>query len=85
LLLAGGFTPTDLNFVSVTITYAAPQLPAVSDGRVIVPKEATAEMISSGICAHYGRSKIQIHGRTAAGPMECAYVAYEDITNIAVY
>ncbi|WP_142735613.1 DUF551 domain-containing protein, partial [Klebsiella quasipneumoniae] len=35
----------------------------------------TAEMISSGIAAHYERGQIQIHDRPAPGPMECAYVA----------
>ena len=41
----------------------------------LVPVEPTAEMISSGIAAHYERSQIQIHDRPAPGPMECAYVA----------
>lgn len=49
--------------------------PAIPDGYVMVPKEPTAEMISSGIAAHYDRSQIQIHDRSAPGPMECAYVA----------
>jgi len=48
------------------------QLP---DGWKLVPVEPTAEMISSGIAAHYERSQIQIHDRPARGPMECAYVA----------
>ncbi|WP_318370490.1 DUF551 domain-containing protein [Enterobacter sp.] len=48
------------------------QLP---DGWKLVPVEPTAEMISSGIAAHYERSQIQIHDRPAPGPMECAYVA----------
>ena len=48
------------------------QLP---DGWKLVPVEPTAEMISSGISAHYERSQIQIHDRPAPGPMECAYVA----------
>lgn len=51
------------------------KLRAVPDGWVMVPTQATAEMISSGISAHYDRSKIQIHDRPAAGPMECAYAA----------
>ncbi|EJK8936376.1 hypothetical protein ACWY7G_004031 [Enterobacter hormaechei] len=34
-----------------------------------------AEMLQSGISAHYERSQIQIHDRPAPGPMECAYVA----------
>ncbi|HHT3488380.1 TPA: hypothetical protein ACTYMW_005365 [Enterobacter hormaechei] len=49
--------------------------PVVPDGWVIVPVEPTAEMISSGIAAHYERNQIQIHDRPAPGPMECAYVA----------
>ena len=49
--------------------------PVVPDGWVMVPKEPTDEMISSGIAAHYDRSQIQIHDRPAPGPMECAYVA----------
>ncbi|WP_395264738.1 hypothetical protein V1605_16715 [Enterobacter soli] len=47
----------------------------IPDGYVLVPVEPTAEMISSGIAAHYERSQIQIHDRPAPGPMECAYVA----------
>lgn len=57
------------------VDWAAPQMPAVPEGSVMVPREATAEMISSGISDHYDRSKIQIHERPAAGPMECAYAA----------
>ncbi|WP_262266773.1 hypothetical protein [Klebsiella variicola] len=49
--------------------------PAIPDGYVMVPKVPTAEMISSGIAAHYERGQIQIHDRPAPGPMECAYVA----------
>lgn len=49
--------------------------PVVPDGWVMVPVESTAEMISSGIAAHYERSQIKIHDRPAPGPMECAYVA----------
>ena len=49
--------------------------PVIPDGWVMVPVEPTAEMISSGIAAHYERSQIQIHDRPAPGPMECAYVA----------
>lgn len=45
------------------------------DGWVAVPVEPTAEMISSGIAAHYERSQIQINDRPAPGPMECAYMA----------
>ncbi|WP_227664634.1 DUF551 domain-containing protein [Klebsiella pneumoniae] len=50
-------------------------IPMIPDGYVMVPKEPTAEMISSGIAAHYDRSQIQIHDRPAPGPMECAYAA----------
>lgn len=49
--------------------------PVIPEGYVMVPKEPTAEMISSGIAAHYERSQIQIHDRPATGPMECAYIA----------
>lgn len=49
--------------------------PALPDGWVMVPVEPTAEMLQSGISAHYERSQIQIHDRPAPGPMECAYVA----------
>ncbi|EPK6624525.1 hypothetical protein RKK60_001984 [Enterobacter hormaechei] len=48
--------------------------PVIADGWVIVPVEPTAEMISSGIAAHFERSQTQIHDRPAPGPMECAYV-----------
>ena len=48
---------------------------AIPDGWKLVPVDPTAEMISSGITAHYERSQIQIHDRPAPGPMECAYVA----------
>lgn len=47
----------------------------IQDGWVMVPVEPTAEMLQSGISAHYERSQIQIHDRPAPGPMECAYVA----------
>ncbi|WP_323110339.1 hypothetical protein [Klebsiella quasipneumoniae] len=49
--------------------------PVVPDGYVMVPKVPTAEMISSGVAAHYEHGQIQIHDRPAPGPMECAYVA----------
>ncbi|MCC8229803.1 DUF550 domain-containing protein [Enterobacter mori] len=49
--------------------------PVIPDGYVLVPVEPTAEMISSGITAHFERGQIQIHDRPAPGPMECAYVA----------
>ncbi|WP_423069630.1 hypothetical protein [Enterobacter bugandensis] len=49
--------------------------PVIPDGWVMVPVEPTAEMISSGIAAHFERSQTQIHDRPAPGPMECAYVA----------
>lgn len=54
--------------------HAQPE-PVTPDGYVMVPKIPTAEMISSGISAHYDCSQIQIHDRPAPGPMECAYVA----------
>lgn len=47
----------------------------VPEGWKLVPVEPTAEMISSGITAHYERSQIQIHDRPAPGPMECGYLA----------
>ncbi|MBM3081484.1 hypothetical protein JRW33_20790 [Enterobacter cloacae complex sp. P13RS] len=47
----------------------------IQDGWVMVPVEPTAEMLQSGISAHYERSQIQIHDRPAPGPMECAYAA----------
>ncbi|HAV1801602.1 TPA: hypothetical protein JG906_001919 [Enterobacter hormaechei subsp. steigerwaltii] len=49
--------------------------PVIPDGWVMVPIEPIAEMISSGIAAHFERSQTQIHDRPAPGPMECAYVA----------
>lgn len=49
--------------------------PVIPDGWALVPAEPTAEMLQSGISAHYERSQIQIHDRPAPGPMECAYVA----------
>ncbi|MFZ5307062.1 hypothetical protein ACOZAE_22665 [Enterobacter asburiae] len=49
--------------------------PVITDGWVLVPVEPTAEMLQSGISAHYERNQIQIHDRPAPGPMECAYVA----------
>lgn len=49
--------------------------PVIPDGWVLVPVEPTAEMLQSGISAHYERSQIQIHDRPAPGPMECAYMA----------
>ncbi|MEI9601450.1 hypothetical protein V5053_03900 [Enterobacter hormaechei] len=49
--------------------------PVIQDGWVMVPAEPTAEMLQSGISAHYERSQIQIHDRPAPGPMECAYMA----------
>lgn len=49
--------------------------PVIPGGWVMVPVEPTAEMISSGIAAHFERSQTQIHDRPAPGPMECAYVA----------
>lgn len=49
--------------------------PVIPDGWKLVPVEPTAEMLQSGISAHYERNQIQIHDRPAPGPMECAYVA----------
>ncbi|HDS4643040.1 hypothetical protein E6A33_30585 [Escherichia coli] len=49
--------------------------PVIPEGWVLVPVEPTAEMLQSGISAHYERNQIQIHDRPAPGPMECAYVA----------
>lgn len=49
--------------------------PVIPDGWKLVPVEPTAEMLQSGISAHYERNQIQIHDRSAPGPMECAYVA----------
>lgn len=49
--------------------------PVIPDGWVAVPVEPTAEMLQSGISAHYERSQMQIHDRPAPGPMECAYAA----------
>lgn len=62
-------------FEPVTTTNKLGNSPVIPDGYVMVPREPTAEMISSGIAAHYERSQIQIHDRPAPGPMECAYVA----------
>lgn len=47
----------------------------VRQGYKLVPVEPTAEMIQSGIVAHYERQQLQIHDRPAPGPMECAYIA----------
>lgn len=63
------------NLRAAMLQGAAGNSPAIPDGWVLVPVEPTAEMISSGIAAHYERSQIQIHDRPAPGPMECAYVA----------
>ena len=49
--------------------------PVIPDGWVLAPVEPTAEMLQSGISAHYERSQTQIHDRPVPGPMECAYVA----------
>lgn len=57
------------------MAYVAGNSPVIPDGWVIVPAEPTAEMLQSGISAHYERNQIQIHDRPAPGPMECAYVA----------
>ncbi|EHM0714248.1 hypothetical protein JDT53_12555 [Escherichia coli] len=78
----------DIFNIEVMPLYTTPPAPVVQgkaepvsqpyklpDGWVAVPVEPTAEMISSGIAAHYERSQLQIHDRPAPGPMECAYVA----------
>lgn len=77
-----GATPQEANSRAVALACRAAMLqgaagnsPAIPDGYALVPVEPTAEMISSGIAAHYERSNIQIHDRPAPGPMECAYVA----------
>lgn len=65
--------PDDTLYVRADVV--AGNSPVIPDGWVMVPVEPTAEMISSGIAAHYERNQIQIHDRPAPGPMECAYVA----------
>lgn len=65
--------PDDTLYVRADVV--AGNSPVIPDGWKLVPVEPTAEMISSGIAAHYERSQIQIHDRPAPGPMECAYVA----------
>lgn len=47
----------------------------VSQRYKLVPVEPTAEMIQSGVAAHYERQRLQIHDRPAPGPIECAYIA----------
>ena len=47
----------------------------VPDGWKLVPLTPTAEMISSGITAHYEGSQSQVHDRPVPGPMECGYMA----------
>ncbi|MDM1703271.1 hypothetical protein [Enterobacter hormaechei] len=54
---------------------AAGNSPVIPDGWILVPADPTAEMLQSGISAHYERSQIKIHDRPAPGPMTCAYVA----------
>ena len=70
-----GCVMTEVFFHWLRVAYEAGNSPVIPDGWVLVPVEPTAEMISSGITAHYERSQIQIHDRPAPGPMECAYVA----------
>ncbi|WP_233095679.1 DUF551 domain-containing protein [Enterobacter kobei] len=70
-----GCVMTEVFFHWLRVAYEAGNSPVIPDGWVMVPVEPTAEMISSGIAAHYERSQIQIHDRPAPGPMECAYVA----------
>ena len=70
-----GCVTTEAFYHWMCVAYEAGNSPAIPDGYVMVPKVPTAEMISSGIAAHYERGQIQIHDRPAPGPMECAYVA----------
>ncbi|WP_230373258.1 hypothetical protein [Enterobacter hormaechei] len=70
-----GCVMTEVFFHWLRVAYEAGNSPVIPDGWVMVPFEPTAEMISSGITAHFERSQIQIHDRPAPGPMECAYVA----------
>ncbi|MCR1319985.1 hypothetical protein NR352_23965 [Enterobacter soli] len=70
-----GCVMTEVFFHWLRVAYETGNSPVIPDGWVIVPVEPTAEMISSGIAAHFERSQTQIHDRPAPGPMECAYVA----------
>lgn len=73
---AGIQLPHNLIAETESMLAAAPTgIPMIPDGYVMVPKQPTAEMISSGIAAHYERSQIQIHDRPAIGPIEFAYIA----------
>lgn len=70
-----GCVMTEVFFHWLRVAYETGNSPVIPDGWVMVPVEPTAEMISSGITAHFERGQIQIHDRPAPGPMECAYVA----------
>ncbi|WP_220393253.1 hypothetical protein [Citrobacter freundii] len=70
-----GCVMTEVFFHWLRVAYETGNSPVIPDGWVMVPIEPTAEMISSGIAAHFERSQTQIHDRPAPGPMECAYVA----------
>ncbi|MCM8203966.1 hypothetical protein M8U27_06865 [Enterobacter hormaechei] len=70
-----GCVMTEVFFHWLRVAYETGNSPVIPDGWKLVPVEPTAEMISSGIAAHYERSQIQIHDRPAPGPMECAYVS----------
>ncbi|MEP8956069.1 hypothetical protein ABKV24_04525 [Enterobacter mori] len=70
---------TSEKYIQELVTWVKDRKPfrsaVIPDGWVLVPVEPTAELLQSGISAHYERSQIQIHERPAPGPMECAYVA----------
>ena len=70
-----GCVMTEVFFHWLRIAYEAGNSPVIPSGWVMVPVEPTEDMVSSGIAAHYERSKIQIHDRPAPGPIECAYMA----------
>ncbi|EMV7411796.1 hypothetical protein AADQ46_005388, partial [Enterobacter soli] len=70
-----GCVMTEVFFHWLRVAYEAGNSPVIPDGWKLVPVEPTAEMLQSGISAHYERNQIQIHDRSAPGPMECAYVA----------
>lgn len=69
-----GCVMTEVFFHWLRVAYEAGNSPVIPDGYALVPVEPTAEMLQSGISAHYERSQIQINNRPAPGPMECAYV-----------
>lgn len=70
-----GCVMTEVFFHWLRVAYETGNSPVIPDGWVMVPVEPTAEMLQSGISAHYERSQIQIHDKPAPGPMEYAYVA----------